>query len=204
MMYASGVNAMNLYPDDIKQLWEAEHYTPKGYLHHLLLAHCPPGESWKIESVPEFCQRWNLSEQQFEQAKAELFAEDLIAETMTECLELTAMGSHTSEQSMSASGELIADIIDAQEEQTGNSEWADWYDEARRRGLVLASQRQGEITMVCLVDERWVPYEQLRSLSWDELETQLQPMMVDAVAEAAELTPEQQKILAAMSRLTGG
>ena len=98
-------------------------------------------------------------------------------------------------------GVIIADTFDVQEP---SSEWATWYEEARRRGLVLASQRQGETTMVCLVDERWVPFEELRSQSWDDLEAQLKPMMVDAVAEAPERTPEQQKILAAMSRLTGG
>lgn len=196
---------MNLSPDDIKQLWEADHYTPKGYLHHLLLAHRPPGEPWKIESVSEFCQCWNLPECQFYKAKAALIAADLIDETITDCVELTARPLDISEPSMPALGELIADTLDAQPEQPiGNSGWATWYDEARRRGLVLASQRQGDTTMVCLVDERWMPFEELRSQSWDDLEAQLKPMMVDAVAEATELTPEQQKILAAMSRLTGG
>lgn len=193
---------MNLSLDDIKQLWEAEHYTPKGYLHHLVLAYCPTGTPLKIESVSEFCQRWNFPERQFYEAKADLVAADLIDETITDCIELTARPIDTSEQSMPALGEVIADTLDAQPE-TG-SDWATWYDEARRRGLVLASQRQADTTLVCLADERWVPYEQLRSHSWDELETQLKPMMVDAVAEATELTPEQQKILAAMSRLTGG
>ena len=196
---------MNLSPDNLKQLWEAEHYTPKGYLYHLLLAHRPPGEPWKIDSVSDFCQRWNLTERQFYKAKAALIADDLIDETINEGIELTAIPPDESAPSMPALGELIADTLDAQPEQlTGNSEWATWYDEARRRGLVLASQRQGDTTMVCLVDERWVPFEQLRSHSWDELEAQLQPMMVESVAEATELTPEQQKILAAMSRLTGG
>ena len=195
---------MNLSPDDIKQLWLAGHYTPKGYLYQLLLAHRPIGEPWKIESVPEFCQRWQLIERQFYKAKAALIAADLIDETINDGIELTAIPPEDLEPSMPALGELIADTLDAQENPTGNSEWATWYDEARRRGLVLASQRQGEMVMVCLVDEQWVPFEQLRSQSWDELEAQLQPMMVDAVAEAAELTPEQQKILAAMSRLTGG
>ncbi|EKU97069.1 hypothetical protein Lepto7375DRAFT_0939 [Leptolyngbya sp. PCC 7375] len=195
---------MNLSPDDIKQLWEAEHYTPKGYLHHLLLAHRPPGEPWKIERVSEFCQRWNLSERQFYKAKAALIAADLIDETITDCIELTACPRDISGPSMPALGELIAETLDAQETPTGSSEWATWYDEARRRGLVLASQRQVEVTLVCLVDERWVSFEQLRSQSWDDLEAQLKPMMVGAVAETAELTPEQQKILAAMSRLTGG
>ncbi|ESA36030.1 hypothetical protein N836_09105 [Leptolyngbya sp. Heron Island J] len=204
---------MNLSPDDIKQLWEAEHYTPKGYLHCLLLAHRPPGEPWKIESVAEFCQRWNFPERQFYKAKAALVADDLIDETITDCVELTARPLDTSEVSMPALGELIAETLNAQPEQpTDNSDWATWYDEARRRGLVLASQRQGETTMVCLVDEQWVPFEELRwrsrssgaSHSWDELEAQLKPMMVDAITEAVELTPEQQKILATMSRLTGG
>lgn len=196
---------MSLSPDDIKQLWEAEHYTPKGYLYCLLLAHRPPGEPWKIENVAEFCQRWNLPERQFYKAKAALVADDLIEESISEFVELTAIRSDVSDQepSMPMLGELIADTFDAKEP-TSSSDWATWYDEARRRGLVLASQRQGETTMVCLADERWVPYDELRSQSWDELEAQLKPMMVDAVAEAVELTPEQQKILAAMSRLTGG
>lgn len=196
---------MDLSSDDIKQLWEAGHYTPKGYLHFLLLAHCLPGEPWKIESVTEFCQRWNLSERQFYKAKAALVAEDLIDEAIAESIELTAIRPDDSDQSMPMLGEVIADTLDAQPEQpTGNNDWANWYDEARRRGLVLASQRQGDTTLVCLVDERWVSFEELRSQSWDELEAQLKPMMVDAVAEAAELTPEQQSILAAMTRLTGG
>ena len=204
---------MNLSSADLKQLWEAEHYTPKGYLYHLLLVHHSPGEPWKIENVSEFCQRWHLPERQFHQAKAALVAENLIDETINEGIELTAIPSEDSEPPMPVLGEVIADTLDAQPEQLpGNSDWATWYDEARRRGLVLASQRQGDTTMVCLVDERWVPFEQLRwrsrssgaSHSWDELEAQLKPMMVDAVAEATELTPEQQKILAAMSRLTGG
>ena len=72
---------MTLSPDDIKQLWDAEHYTLKGYLYHLLLAHRSPGKPWKIEHVPDFCQRWALSERQFYKAKAALVAEDLIEET---------------------------------------------------------------------------------------------------------------------------
>ena len=196
---------MNLSADDLQQLWAADHYTPKGYLYQLLLAHRPPGEPWKIEHVPDFCQRWQLTERQFYKAKADLVAEDLIDEAITECIELTAIPLDFSEPSMPALGELIAETLDAQPEpSSGNSDWATWYDEARRRGLVLASQRQGDTTLVCLVDERWVPFEQLRSQSWDELEAQLKPTMVDTVAEAVELTPEQQKILAAMSRLTGG
>jgi hypothetical protein len=193
---------MNLSPDDIKQLWTEKHYTPKGYLHHLLLAHRPPGEPWKIESVSEFCQRWQLTERQFYKAKAALVAEDLIDEAITECIELTAIPRDFSEPSMPALGELIADTLDAQEPETGNSEWTTWYEEARRRGLVLASQRQGDTTLVCLVDERWVPFEQLRSHSWDDLEAQLKPITDTSVAD--ELTPEQQSILAAMTRLTGG
>lgn len=82
---------MNLSPDDIKQLWEAEHYTPKGYLYLLLLAHRPPGEPWKIESVSEFCQRWKLTERQFYKAKAALVADDLVDESINEFVELTAI-----------------------------------------------------------------------------------------------------------------
>lgn len=197
---------MNQSPNDVKQLWDADHYTPKGYLYHLLLAHRLPGESWKIDSVSEFCQRWNLSERQFYEAKAALVAEDLIDETISGSVELTAVLPRDGDQTLAipALGELIADTLDSQDPSSGNSEWASWYDEARRRGLVLASQRQGDRTMVCLVDEQWVSFEQLRSQSWDELAAQLKPMMVDAITEADELTPEQQKILAAMSRLTGG
>ncbi|MEM8614967.1 MAG: hypothetical protein AAGF93_23380 [Cyanobacteria bacterium P01_H01_bin.105] len=197
---------MNQSPNDVKQLWDADHYTPKGYLYHLLLAHRLPGESWKIDSVSEFCQRWNLSERQFYEAKAALVAEDLIDETISGSVELTAVLPRDADQTLAipALGELIADTLDSQDSSSGNSEWASWYDEARRRGLVLASQCQGDRTMVCLVDEQWMSFEQLRSQSWDELAAQLKPMMVDAITEADELTPEQQKILAAMSRLTGG
>ena len=194
---------MNLSPDNLKQLWAADHYTPKGYLYHLLLAHRPPGEPWKIDHVPDFCQRWQLTERQFYKAKAALVAEDLIDEAINDGIELTAIPPNESAPSMPALGDLIAETLDAHpEEPTGNSEWTTWYDEARRRGLVLASQRQGEVTLVCLVDERWVSFEQLRSQSWDELEAQLKPVVDDSVAE--ELTPEQQSILAAMTRLTGG
>ncbi|MEN8444084.1 MAG: hypothetical protein ABG776_03615 [Cyanobacteria bacterium J06555_13] len=194
---------MNLSPDDLKQLWAAEHYTPKGYLYQLLLAHRPPGEPWKIEHVPDFCQRWQLTERQFYKAKAALVAEDLIDEAITECIELTAISRDFSEPSMPVLGDLIAETFDAQEPSSGNSDWATWYDEARRRGLVLASQRQGDTTLVCLVDERWVSYEELRSQSWDDLEAQLKPVVVDEPV-AEQLTPEQQSILAAMTRLTGG
>ncbi|MEO0706821.1 MAG: hypothetical protein AAF050_14295 [Cyanobacteria bacterium J06649_5] len=190
---------MNLSPDDLKQLWAADHYTPKGYLYHLLLTHRPPGEPWKIEHVPDFCHRWQLTERQFYKAKAALVAEDLIDETINEGIELTAIPSDESTPSMPALGDLIADTFDAQEP---SSEWAIWYDEARRRGLVLASQRQGDTTLVCLVDERWVPFEELRSQSWDDLEAQLKPEVDDSVVDT--LTPKQQSILAAMKQLTGG
>lgn len=196
---------MDLSVEDLKQLWAEGHYTLKGYLYLLLLAHRPTGEPWKIESVSEFCQRWNLTERQFYKAKAALVAEDAINETIHDGLELSLIRPDDSEPepAMPALGELIADTLDAQEPETGSSDWATWYDEARRRGLVLASQRQGDTTLVCLVDERWVPFEELRSQSWEQLEAQLQPVKADD-SVADELTPEQQSILAAMTRLTGG
>ncbi|MEM6518733.1 MAG: hypothetical protein AAF722_05290 [Cyanobacteria bacterium P01_C01_bin.70] len=204
---------------DIKQGWEAGYYTPRGYLYHLLLAYQASGSALRIESISAFCREWNISRSRFYKAKAALVKDGLIEENIIGAVGLTAIPVDVARAetadgdleelepgpSMPALGELIADTLDTKLEQpTGNSEWATWYDEARRRGLVLASQRQGETTLVCLVDERWVPFEDLRSQSWDDLEAQLQPTMVDAEAEATELTPEQQQILAAMSRLTGG
>ncbi|MBE9068716.1 hypothetical protein IQ260_18885 [Leptolyngbya cf. ectocarpi LEGE 11479] len=206
---------------NIKQGWEAGYYTPRGYLYHLILAYQASGSALRIESVAAFCRDWNISRSRFYKAKAALVRDGLLEEKIIGAVGLTAIPVNVARSetadfnsdpeeldqgpSMPALGELIADTLDAQPEQpTSNSDWATWYDEARRRGLVLASRRQGDTTLVCLVDEQWVPFEQLRSQSWEELEAQLQPMVLDAVAEATELTPEQQKILSAMSRLTGG
>lgn len=51
--------------------------------------------------------------------------------------------------------------------------WREWFDEARRRRLIIAGQRQQGQIMVLMIDNRWVPYNQLRLLSWAEMEAQL-------------------------------
>ncbi|NEP15434.1 MAG: hypothetical protein F6J97_00855 [Leptolyngbya sp. SIO4C1] len=44
-----------------------------------------------------------------------------------------------------------------------------WFNEARRRSLVVASEMREGVLTVCLKNERWIPFEQLRQRSWDEL-----------------------------------
>ncbi|MEM9808155.1 MAG: helix-turn-helix domain-containing protein [Cyanobacteria bacterium P01_D01_bin.56] len=53
-------------------------------------------------------------------------------------------------------------------------EFREWFKEARERGLVVGSQRVDGQIMVYTVDERCVPFNDLRQLSWDALTAQLQ------------------------------
>ncbi|WP_458789425.1 helix-turn-helix domain-containing protein [Adonisia turfae] len=59
-------------------------------------------------------------------------------------------------------------------------EFQDWFKEARQRGLVVGSQRIDGMIMVYTIDERCVPFEQLRQLSWDALTAQLQAFPDDS------------------------
>ncbi|MEM6518734.1 MAG: hypothetical protein AAF722_05295 [Cyanobacteria bacterium P01_C01_bin.70] len=54
-----------------------------------------------------------------------------------------------------------------------------WFQEARKRGLVVGSQRIDGTIMVYTVDERCVPFTQLRQLSWEALTDELQAITDD-------------------------
>jgi hypothetical protein len=56
---------------------------------------------------------------------------------------------------------------------TAPSGFREWFDEAQQRGLVVGSQRKNEAILVCLRDDNWLPFEQLRQLSWEELNAQI-------------------------------
>lgn len=58
-------------------------------------------------------------------------------------------------------------------------EFQEWFEEARQRGLVVGSQRIGGTLMVYTVDERCVPFDELRQLSWDALTVQLHTIAAD-------------------------
>ncbi len=60
---------------------------------------------------------------------------------------------------------------DWQPERTSSapSGFGDWFNEARRRGLAIASEMREGAIHVFTAGERWLPFEQLRRLSWDEL-----------------------------------
>ena len=81
---------LRLCPDEVKALWEQGHYTPKGYLYQLVLAHRKPGWPWKISNVSEFCREWGFARRTFYKAKAALIAEGLLEEEITGSFELIA------------------------------------------------------------------------------------------------------------------
>ena len=71
-----------------------------------------------------------------------------------------------------------------------------WFKEARQRGLVVGSQRIDGKLMVYTVDERCVPFTQLRQQSWAALEAKLQAM-TEELPLFAPSPPEQKQILVA-------
>ena len=58
-------------------------------------------------------------------------------------------------------------------------EFQDWFKEASERGLVVGSQRIDGTIMVYTVDQRCVPFTQLRQQSWEALTAQLQAITDD-------------------------
>ena len=185
---------------NIRQSWRQGFFTAKGYLYHLLMFHYSTGEVLPLESASQFCQRWEMTEAEFCKARKALVALGVLGESPSGYLELAADEPEPG-PSMPALGDLIAETLDVQPDQQPD-DWAIWYREAQQRGLVLAAQRQGDRTLVYTSDERWRPLEQLRGQSWEALEAMLEPTV--AKVDEAELTPEQQKILAAMRKLAGG
>lgn len=314
---------LRLTPAEVKALWELGEYTPKGYLHHLILAHRKPGWPWKINNVSQFCRDWGFPRRTFYRAKAALVSDGLIEEEIIGTIELKAIstnvcvtgdtgvpdlaqgvsdlaqvvsdlaqvvpdGSHSSlettdgqaiqsptslnnsftttytgsadqdgvggsesvkedrttlpdqnagnpnetenpgkdnfippilqvtekfgvnvdDRQLRQAAEKWPDRVETAiacleekqltvkhptryltraieddwrpEKQLARGDWREWYDEAYKRGLVKASQRQDKTILVLTIDEHWIPFEHLRRQTWEELEAQLKPITVQA------------------------
>jgi len=59
--------------------------------------------------------------------------------------------------------------------------WTRWFDEARKRGLAIGGMLEDGVQMVFLQDGHRVPFEQLRRMSWDELEARMHAVETTAV-----------------------
>ena len=314
---------LRLTPAEVKTHWEKGNYTPRGYLHHLILAHRKPGWSWRIDNVSQFCREWEIPRSTFYKAKAILVTDGVITEKIVGSVELTVIstnectqpetGVSPQRQSVSDLRQSVSDLrqsvsdlrqsepetVDSKEvcdptslnnfftptytgsagqegggggesvkedrttlsdqnagnpneaknpekddfippilqatekfgvnvddrqlrqaaekwpdrvetaiacleekqltvkhptryltraieddwrpeKQTVRSDWREWYDEAYKRGLVRASQSQGNTIVVLTVDEHWVPFEHLRRQSWAELEAKLKPITIES------------------------
>ena len=315
---------LRLTPAEVKTHWEKGNYTPRGYLHHLILAHRKPGWSWRIDNVSQFCREWEIPRSTFYKAKAILVTDGVITEKIVGSVELTVISTNECtqpetgvspqrqsvsdlRQSVSDLRQSVSDLRQSHPETVDNkevcdptslnnfftttytgsagqesvgggesehgedrttlhdqnsghpneasnpvkddftppilqsaekfgvnvngrklrqvveqwpdrvetaiacleekqltvkhptryltraieddwrpvnqvtcSDWREWYDEAYKRGLVKASQRQDKTIMVLTIDEHWIPFEQLRRQRWEELEAQLQPITVQA------------------------
>ena len=328
---------LRLCPAEVKALWERGHYSPKGYLYQLVLAHRRAEWSWKVENVTAFCKEWGFVRRTFYKAKAALIDEGLLSEEIEGAIQLTAHrcapagtgephgsqpvphgsqpvphgsqpvphGSHSGSETLDSqsicdptdlykfkttttqeSGGVSVDDLEEgttlhgenadysneaknpekdtyappillqaknkfginlddrqlqkaieqwpervevaiacleekqltvkhptryltraieddwrPEKQTVRSDWREWYDEAYKRGLVRASQSQGDTIMVLTIDEHWVSFEHLRRQSWEELEAQLKPITVDSQAVPENLSEAQVRTLEAMAVL---
>ncbi|NEP59022.1 MAG: hypothetical protein F6K31_18700 [Symploca sp. SIO2G7] len=77
-----------------------------------------------------------------------------------------------------------------------------WFQEARKRGLVIGSQCIDNVLVVYTVDEQCIPFEQLRQQSWEQLEAQLQTVTDDDTSWNPS-PPEQIPVLLPESELSG-
>lgn len=74
---------LELTPAEVLQLWKEGHYTPKGYLYHLVLAHRKVGWWFRISNVSEFCRKWEIQRRTFYRAKAALIESGHLEESIT-------------------------------------------------------------------------------------------------------------------------
>ncbi|MEM9484123.1 MAG: hypothetical protein AAGA83_10580, partial [Cyanobacteria bacterium P01_F01_bin.116] len=65
-----------------------------------------------------------------------------------------------------------------------------WFDKAYQKGLVIASERQGDGIVVLTADERWLPFDELRQHSWEELTTMLRPSAAPRPVDVVPTPPE--------------
>lgn len=68
--------------------------------------------------------------------------------------------------------------------------FGDWFNEARRRGLAIASEMRDGVLHVFTANEHWHPFEQLRRMTWDELSTRISPLAPNAAGMQAIPIPE--------------
>ncbi len=85
---------LRLTPAEVKAHWEKGNYTPRGYLHHLILAHRKPGWAWRIDNVSQFCRDWEIPRSTFYKAKAILVADGVITERIVGSVELTVISTN--------------------------------------------------------------------------------------------------------------
>lgn len=329
---ASGLPAqphLRLTPSQIFDLWQSGHYTPKGYLYHLVLSHKKAGWWWRIDNISEFCRKWDINRRTFYRAKAALIHEGLFEESIIGSIEIRVcstsvcdssdtgvsnegstvslesqrvpdltqsvpteshMAAETqSQQSFSEAPDLIQIFkqitttgekvcvpvenfssdteerknilndrprtevkkpnsqvnskkiftppilqrakklgvkvsdrillevvqkwpdrvpiaLDCLEEKqltvkhptrflqsaieqdwrpeksiSSPSGFGEWFNEARKRGLAIASEMRGDVLHVFTTDQHWLPFEQLRRMTWDELSARMNPINTSAV-----------------------
>ena len=312
---------LRLTAPQVFDLWESGHYTPKGYLYHLVLAHKRAGWWWRIENVAEFCREWKINRRTFYRAKAALVNEGIFEESITGSIDLRVAStnvcvtsvspvpdlsqrvpdlsqavtdgsqvaaettaeerlqetpdllqifkqtttteemcvtvenplsqeletqegiftdwpdSKVEKQSTQASGEKIftppilqrakklgvnvrdrsllstakrwperiSVALDCLEEKSLTAKYptrflqkaieedwrperapsaptgfGEWFNEARRRGLAIASEMRDNALHIFTTDHHWLPFEQLRQIDWDDLETRLKPITASA------------------------
>lgn len=319
---------LRLTPPQIFDLWEQGHYTPKGYLYHLVLAHKRAGWWWRIDNVSEFCRKWNIKRRTFYRAKADLISAGLFEESITGSVDLRVSSTSvcvTSDTGVSNEGSAVpnegqqvsdlaqqvpdgSQLAAETESQQGFSElpdliqifkqlptskevcvpvenfasegeeqevilpnqpkkevkkgdsqadseriftppilqrakklgvnvrdrilleavgkwparvpvaldcldekqltvkhptrflqkaieedwrpertssapsgFGDWFDEARRRGVAIASEMRNDVLHIFTSDQHWLPFEQLRRMTWDELSARMSPINTEAV-----------------------
>ena len=320
---------LRLTPPEIFRFWQSGHYSPKGYLYHLVLSHRRAGWWWRIDNISEFCRKWDIKRRTFYRAKAALVHEGIFEEAITGSIELRVSSTSvcvtgdtgvsnegstvsdesqrvpdlaqsvsdgsqsstetTTQQGFSETPDLIQifkqlptskevcvtveNFVSEKEEEPKESlpthfekeikqrpspastekiftppilqrakklgvnvrdhsllavvekwpdrvsialdcleekqltvkhptrflqkaieqDWrpeksasaptgfGDWFDEARRRGLAIASEMRNDILHVFTADEHWLPFEQLRRMTWDELSARMKPINTGAI-----------------------
>lgn len=307
---------LRLTPPQIFDLWQQGHYTPKGYLYHLVLAHKRAGWWWRIDNVAEFCRKWDINRRTFYRAKAALIHEGRFEEVITSSVELRVTSTSvcvtgvtpvsdesqrvsdesqsvtngsqvtaetTSQRGLPAAPDLIQifkqlttpkevcvpvenfslkeieqeeflpsqpkeeikkrssqadsekgftppilqrakklgvnvcdrillkaverwpervavalDCLDEKQptvnyptrflQRAIEEDWqpekstsaptgfGDWFNEARKRGIAIASEMRDNVLHIFTADQHWLPFEQLRRMSWDELSARINPI----------------------------
>ncbi|NET31375.1 MAG: hypothetical protein F6K19_05155 [Cyanothece sp. SIO1E1] len=86
--YHSRPAHLELTPKEVFELWKEGHYTAKGYLYHLLLAHKKAGWWFRVNSVSDFCKKWGINRRTFYKAKAALIIDGKLEESIMGAIDL--------------------------------------------------------------------------------------------------------------------